>query len=73
MVERVISRIAPLNRQAMAECQLRLDNLIKPLNSLGAFEKNGLPDGGRIRRCQAAASRRAACFWPDASQDGPMT
>ena len=39
MIERVIYRMAPLNRQAMAECQLRLDNLIKPLNSLGAFEK----------------------------------
>ena len=39
MVKTTIARIAPLNRQSMEECRLRLDHLIKPLNSLGAFEK----------------------------------
>ena len=28
----------PLDEEAMSKCQERLDNLIKPLNSLGAFE-----------------------------------
>lgn len=39
MIKTTISRITPLNRSAMAECRLRVDNLIKPLNSLGAFEE----------------------------------
>ena len=38
MLERTVSRIMPLDEEAMSKCQERLDNLIKPLNSLGAFE-----------------------------------
>lgn len=37
-VETVIGSIKPLNQEAMDKCQLRLDNLTKPLNSLGHFE-----------------------------------
>lgn len=39
LVDETVSRIGPLDQQAMAQCQIRLDNLIKPLNSLGAFEQ----------------------------------
>ena len=39
MIEATIAQIAPLDQVAMEECQRRLDNLIKPLNSLGVFEK----------------------------------
>jgi len=36
--EQIISAIKPLDTEAMEKCQLRLDNLTKPLNSLQAFE-----------------------------------
>ena len=38
MVEQVIAQIKPLDLAAMAKCQIRLDNLTKPLGSLHAFE-----------------------------------
>ena len=38
MIEQVIAQIKPLDLAAMAKCQLRLDNLTKPLGSLHAFE-----------------------------------
>lgn len=38
MFETVIAAIKPLNEPAMERCQLRLDNLTKPLNSLYSFE-----------------------------------
>lgn len=38
MLEEVIGLIKPLDADAMAECQVRLDNLTKPLNSLYSFE-----------------------------------
>ncbi len=38
MLEQVISQIKPLDLAAMARCQLRLDNLTKPLGSLHSFE-----------------------------------
>lgn len=37
-IETALSSIKPLNTEAMDKCQLRLDNLTKPLNSLGHFE-----------------------------------
>ena len=39
MLDATISRIAPLDEAAMQRCKVRLDNLTKPLNSLGAFEQ----------------------------------
>lgn len=39
MFEQVISLIQPLNEAAMEKCQLRLDNLSKPLGSLHCFEQ----------------------------------
>lgn len=38
MFKDVISLIKPLDSEAMDKCQLRLDNLTKPINSLHAFE-----------------------------------
>jgi nicotinate-nucleotide--dimethylbenzimidazole phosphoribosyltransferase len=38
MIDKVISLIKPLNEAAMEQCQLRLDNLTKPLHSLYSFE-----------------------------------
>lgn len=38
MIDKVISLIKPLDETAMEKCQLRLDNLTKPLGSLHSFE-----------------------------------
>ncbi|HWR43589.1 nicotinate-nucleotide--dimethylbenzimidazole phosphoribosyltransferase [Sporomusa sp.] len=38
MFENIITLIKPLDEAAMEKCQLRLDNLTKPLNSLYSFE-----------------------------------
>lgn len=38
MFEDIIAAIKPLDVQAMERCQLRVDNLTKPLNSLHSFE-----------------------------------
>lgn len=38
MFENIISLIKPLDVEAMEKCQLRLDNLTKPLDSLYSFE-----------------------------------
>lgn len=38
MFENIISLIKPLDVEAMEKCQLRLDNLTKPLGSLHSFE-----------------------------------
>lgn len=38
MLENLISLIKPLDETAMEKCQLRLDNLTKPLGSLHSFE-----------------------------------
>ena len=38
MFEETIAAIKPLNESAMTRCQIRLDNLTKPLDSLYAFE-----------------------------------
>ncbi|MBP2625337.1 MAG: cobT 3 [Firmicutes bacterium] len=38
MFENIISLIKPLNVEAMEKCQLRLENLTKPLDSLHSFE-----------------------------------
>lgn len=38
MFDETIASIKPLNESAMTRCQLRLDNLTKPLDSLYAFE-----------------------------------
>ena len=39
MFKEIISRIKPLDTESMDKCQLRLDNLTKPLNSLLYFEQ----------------------------------
>lgn len=46
MMEDVIALIKPLDRQAMEKCQIRLDNLTKPLNSLHSFEHLALQMAG---------------------------
>jgi len=38
MFEKIISQIEPLDTLSMGKCQIRLDNLTKPLGSLHAFE-----------------------------------
>lgn len=39
MIEQVIAAIRPLDADAMEQCQLRLDNLTKPLGSLAGLEQ----------------------------------
>jgi nicotinate-nucleotide--dimethylbenzimidazole phosphoribosyltransferase len=39
MIAEIISSIKPLHAEAMDECQNRIDNLTKPLNSLQGFEQ----------------------------------
>lgn len=46
MIEEAVSLIRPLNKEAMEKCQLRLDNLTKPLNSLHSFEHLALQMAG---------------------------
>lgn len=46
MIEEAISLIRPLDKEAMEKCQLRLDNLTKPLNSLHSFEHLALQMAG---------------------------
>lgn len=50
MIENVVARIEPLDSQAMAQCQLRLDNLTKPLGSLHAFEHLACKMAGIVRK-----------------------
>ena len=58
MFEDIITAIKPLNEPAMERCQLRLDNLTKPLNSLYSFEHivrqvagvTGNPRPGRLNK-----------------------
>jgi len=46
MFEEIISVIKPLDQEAMSKCQLRLDNLTKPLGSLHSFEHIALQIAG---------------------------
>jgi nicotinate-nucleotide--dimethylbenzimidazole phosphoribosyltransferase len=50
MLEQVVAQIKPLDTAAMAKCQLRLDNLTKPLGSLHAFEHLACKMAGITRR-----------------------
>lgn len=50
MLEQVVAQIKPLDEAAMAKCQLRLDNLTKPLASLHAFEHLACKMAGITRR-----------------------
>ena len=58
MFEAIIAAIRPLNEPVMERCQLRLDNLTKPLNSLYSFEHivrqvagvTGNPRPGRLNK-----------------------
>ncbi len=50
MLEQVVAQIKPLDAVAMAKCQLRLDNLTKPLGSLHAFEHLACKMAGITRR-----------------------
>lgn len=50
LVEECLSQVRPLCAEAMEKCQLRLDNLTKPLNSLGHFEHLALKMAGIMAR-----------------------
>ena len=50
MLEKVVAQIKPLDESAMAKCQLRLNNLTKPLGSLHAFEHLACKMAGITRR-----------------------
>lgn len=50
MIQEMMERIKPLDDQAMAACQARLDNLTKPLNSLAGFEKLAVQLAGITRQ-----------------------
>lgn len=49
MIERILLQIQPLDSSAMEKCQIRLDNLTKPLNSLHSFEHLALKMAGVTR------------------------
>ena len=64
-----MSRIPELNKEAMEACQLYVDNLIKPIHSLGKLEEIAVRIAGvtgkvkpsylnRIRLTLKASSRR---------------
>ena len=46
MLAEIIAAIQPLNESAMQKCRTRLDNLTKPLGSLGSFEELALKMAG---------------------------
>ena len=46
MLAEIIAAIQPLDEAAMEKCRKRLDNLTKPLGSLGSFEKLALKMAG---------------------------
>lgn len=50
MLESLIARIPPLDDAAMAACQLRIDNLTKPLGSLHGLEHLAVRMAGITRR-----------------------
>ncbi len=52
VINHIVTRIKPLDEVAMAACQDRLDNLTKPLNSLGDFEKLAVRLAGITRQSQ---------------------
>lgn len=56
MLEQVIARIKPLDLAAMAKCQVRLDNLTKPLGSLHAFEHLACKMAGITRQSRPSQS-----------------
>lgn len=74
-MEAVLSSIKPLNPEAMDKCQLRLDNLTKPLNSLGHFEHivrkiAGITGNPRPRTLKKSIMLMAADGEPAAGSDG---
>ena len=46
MLAEIITAIQPLDESAMEKCRMRLDNLTKPLGSLGSFEELALQMAG---------------------------
>jgi nicotinate-nucleotide--dimethylbenzimidazole phosphoribosyltransferase len=48
-LESCIAAIKPLDENAMEKCRIRVDNLTKPLNSLGAFENLAIKIAGITR------------------------
>lgn len=46
MLAEIIATIQPLDESAMEKCRMRLDNLTKPLGSLGSFEELALQMAG---------------------------
>ena len=46
MLSEIIAAIQPLDESAMEKCRMRLDNLTKPLGSLGSFEELALKMAG---------------------------
>ena len=52
MLEEILMKIRPLDVAAMGKCQLRLDNLTKPLGSLHAFEHLACKLAGSTREAR---------------------
>lgn len=64
-----MSRIPELNKEAMEACQLYVDNLIKPIHSLGKLEEIAVRIAGVTGESQAVLPeqghrhfRRGYCF-----------
>lgn len=54
-----IAAVRPLSAKAMEKCQVRLDNLTKPLGSLGAFETLALKLAGITRNSKPDAVKKS--------------
>ena len=73
MLEQVIAQIKPLDRSAMAKCQLRLDNLTKPLASLHAFEHLACKMAGITRKSRPQRSLPALVLMNGSRRTEGMT
>lgn len=58
MLEKLIAGIGPLDEEAMAACQLRLDNLTKPLDSLHGLEQLAVRLAGITREARPRAVKK---------------
>lgn len=64
-IEQVICSIKPLDKIAMEKCQLRLDNLTKPLGSLHSFEHLALQMAGITRNSRPRIFRKSIILMVD--------
>lgn len=66
-----MSRIPELNKEAMEACQLYVDNLIKPIHSLGKLEEIAVRIAGVTGKVKPSYLNKAiVIFGGDTASDG---